>query len=150
MNKLIEISKDDKKYIDEVLTLEEEVFGKNGGVDIWLLKPLIKYGKVLALLGENNEIEGVAEFIRAFDSKEVYIYGIAIRKSARGKGRGSLFLELIKDYMRKYEISVISLTVGRENEAAVNLYKKCGFKEEAFLENEYGTGNDRILMKYNY
>lgn len=150
MNKLVEISKEDKRYIDEVLTLEEEVFGKNGGVDIWLLKPLIKYGKVLALLDEAGKIIGVAEFIRSFDSEEVYIYGIALRKSERGKGRGGLFLELIKDYMKKYEILVISLTVSRENKAAVNLYKKCGFREEAFLENEYGLGNDRILMKYNY
>jgi ribosomal protein S18 acetylase RimI-like enzyme len=150
MIKLLEIDKKNNKYIDEILKLEEEVFGKNGGVDIWLLKPLVKYGKVLVLIDEDNEIKGVAEFIKSFDSNEVYLYGIALKKSERGKGRGTLFLELIKNYMKKYNISTISLTVSPKNEVAVNLYKKCGFEEEVFLENEYGIGNNRILMKYNY
>lgn len=148
--RLVEVEKNDEFYINEVLKLEEEAFGADGGVDIWLLKPLIKYGKVLLMVNQHGEVEGVAEFIRDFSGKEVYLYGLAIKKEFRGRGKGLEFLELLKDYISKFEIDIISLTVSIDNIKALNLYKNAGFEKYDFLENEYGRGNDRVLMKFFY
>ena len=40
------IEKHEKEIINEIIENEIEIFGENGAVDIWNLKPLIKYGKV--------------------------------------------------------------------------------------------------------
>ena len=41
----------------------------------------------------------------------------------------------------------IELTVAPENQIAIDLYKKHGYKQESFLKDEYGTGIDRFMMK---
>ena len=41
----------------------------------------------------------------------------------------------------------IELTVAPENQIAIDLYKKHGYKQESFLKDEYGTGVDRFMMK---
>lgn len=146
---IIEIEKKDEKYIDEILALEKESFGEDGAVDIWLLKPFIKYGKVLALQDENKKIIGVAEFIRAFDVDTVYIYGICIDKKERGKGRGKILLELIKEYMKSKGIKKLDLTVSPKNIGGVKLYKGSDFEIIKELKNEYGQGEDRLLMTCN-
>lgn len=146
---IIEIEKKHGKYINEILYLEKESFGELGAVDIWLLKPFIKYGKVLALQDENNKIIGVAEFIRGFDGNIAYIYGICIHKKERGKGRGKIFLQEIKEYMNKKNIEKLELTVSPNNTGALNLYKGAGFEIIEELKDEYGQGEDRVLMRCN-
>ncbi len=144
--KIVEVNKKDKKYIDEILKLEEETFGKNGGVDIWLLKPLIKFGKVLILLGEDGKVSGVAEFIRSFDKDEVYIYGICISKKNQGRGLGKLFMNKIIEFMKGKKIKKISLTVSLENYIGIGLYEKLGFERVEVSKDEYGLGKDRLIM----
>ena len=56
--KFLEIKAEDKKYIEQIIEIEKEVFGINGGVDEWILKPIIRYGKVFALVLE-GEVVGV-------------------------------------------------------------------------------------------
>lgn len=146
MVKIVEVSKTDKEYIEEIVRIEEETFGKNGGVDMWLLKPLVKYGKVLVLTGEEGKVEGVAEFIKDFDENEAYIYGFAIGTSSRGKGYGGIFLEKSKEYMKGKGIERLLLTVDPKNIPAVSLYEKYGFEAKETIKDEYGKGIDRLFM----
>ena len=53
------------------------------------------------------------------------------------------------DYLIRHDISTVELTVGIDNEAAKNLYKKAGFVIAEKLENEYGENIDRYLMRYS-
>ena len=77
--KFLEVKADDKKIIEQIIEIEKEAFGLNGGVDEWILKPIIKYGKVFVLVLENKVI-GIAEFIRNFDGDEIFLYGFSIKK----------------------------------------------------------------------
>ncbi len=144
--KIVEVNKKDKRYINEILKLEEENFGKNGGVDIWLLKPLIKFGKVLILLGEDGKVEGVAQFIKSFDKNEVYIYEICIDKNSQGRGFGKVFMNKIIEFMKGKKVKKLSLTVSLENYVGIKLYEKLGFKRVEVSKDEYGFGIDRLIM----
>lgn len=142
---VIELNEEDREVMEEVIRLEEEAFGKAGGVDLWILKPLVKYGKVL-VLKDQGEVKGVAEYIRSFNGNECYLYGFAIKKEFRGMGLGFFLLEKTVDLLRKEKIKKIVLTVAPENEKGLSLYKKQGFKKEKLLKNEYGVGIDRLYL----
>ncbi|OQY42359.1 MAG: hypothetical protein B6227_02455 [Fusobacteriia bacterium 4572_74] len=89
----------------------------------WILKPMIRYGKVFVLVIE-DEVIGIAEYMRNFDGNEIFSIKI----------------------FRKNKIKKIGLTVSLENKKAIKLYKKMGFKMEEMLKDEYGKGIDRLYL----
>lgn len=54
--------------------------------------------------------------------------GIYVDKQYRGRGIGRLLMQNIIDYAKKRKLSHIRLTVHRDNERAIKLYKSHGFK----------------------
>ncbi|TDT70627.1 ribosomal protein S18 acetylase RimI-like enzyme [Hypnocyclicus thermotrophus] len=147
--KFIEILSNEKEYIEQIIKIEERIFGKNGGVDYWILKPIIRYGKVLAI-EENNKILAVAELINNWDNNTIYIYGFCVDIKYQSKGIGKVFLEKLKEYIikNKKTIKNIVLTVDKENIKAIKLYEKLGFEIEKELKDEYGKGIDRLYMMF--
>lgn len=143
--RFLEIKANDKKYIDQIINIEKEAFGLSGGVDEWILKPIVRYGKVFVLVIE-NEVIGIAEYIRNFDGDEIFLYGFSIKKEYRKCGYGKKLLEESIEVFRKNEIKKIGLTVSLENIEAIELYKKMGFKMEEILKDEYGKGIDRLYF----
>ncbi len=136
---------DNRDEVEQVIKLEEESFGKDGGVDEWLLKPLAKYGKVF-VVKDGNRVRCVAEFMQKFGEKEVYLYGISTEKSSRGQGIAEYLLQKSIEYFSGRGMISVHLTVSGENEAAVSLYEKLGFEKKKILKNEYGIGVDRLYM----
>lgn len=143
--KFLEIKAKDKKYIEQIIEVEKEAFGVSGGVDEWILKPIIRYGKVFVLVIE-DEVIGIAEYIRDFDGDEIFLYGFSIKKEYRKCGYGKKLLEESVKVFRENKIKKIGLTVSLENKAAIELYKKLGFKMEEMLKDEYGKGVDRLYF----
>ncbi len=70
--------------------------------------------------------------------KEVYV-----RDKYRGQGIGRRLLEaIIWKLDHQYSAQIIELRVNTRQEAAINLYKKCGFSIVSTIENqESGDGN---------
>ena len=134
-----------REEIEQVIRIEEEAFGKNGGVDEWVLKPLAKYGKVF-VVKDNGRIVCLAEFMQKFGEDRAYLYGICTEKNSRGKGLAKYLLEKSLEYFSEYGIESVDLTVSPENEAAIELYEKMGFEKKKILKNEYGIGVDRLYM----
>ncbi|MGB6130078.1 MAG: GNAT family N-acetyltransferase [Psychrilyobacter sp.] len=143
--KFLEIHAKDKKYIEQIIEVEKEAFGVSGGVDEWILKPIIRYGKVFILVIE-EEVIGIAEYIRDFHGDEVFLYGFSIKKKYRKCGYGKKLLEESIKVFRENKIKKIGLTVSLENQEAIELYKKIGFKMEDMLKDEYGKGVDRLYF----
>lgn len=146
--KFLEIQAKDREYIKQIIEVEKEAFGLNGGVDEWILKPIIRYGKVFALVIE-DEVIGIAEYIRNFDGDEMFLYGFSIKKVYRKHGYGKKLLEESIKVFKKNKIKKIGLTVSLENEEAIELYKKIGFEIKEILKDEYGEGIDRLYYVRN-
>lgn len=164
----------DQKLFDEIVEHEDKVFG-DGSVGKWNIKPFAKYGKVFAVLkktgrccngesceedksGRNlskqgdtstEELVSVIEVLRGFDMSTAYLYGVSTVPEYERQGHAGKLLAYVMDYLIRHDISTVELTVGIDNEAAKNLYKKAGFVIAEKLENEYGENIDRYLMRYS-
>ena len=164
----------DQKLFDEIVEHEDKVFG-DGSVGKWNIKPFAKYGKVFAVLkktgrccngesceedksGRNlskqgdtstEELVSVIEVLRGFDMRTAYLYGVSTVPEYERQGHAGKLLAYVMDYLIRHDISTVELTVGIDNEAAKNLYKKAGFVIAEKLENEYGENIDRYLMRYS-
>lgn len=141
-----EISIKDKEYMNEIVEMEKYTFGKFGGVDLWILKPIVKFGKVFAAF-EEGKIVGAAEFIVAFDRPEIFLYGFSVMKEYREKGIGTKLLLHCEEYFKNYGKKIVSLTVDPKNIKAINLYKRIGYFIESLEKDEYDIGIDRYIMK---
>lgn len=145
--KVKRLTSNEVEEINKILILEQEIFGENGAIDIWNLKPLIKNGLVLVLY-EDDKIIGVSEFIRNFDNySNIYLYGFFILPTYQGKGYGSMLMERSIEYLKRNAIDYISLTVNPNNFKAIKFYLKNKFVKTKFLKNEYGIKNNRFLLE---
>ena len=90
------------------------------------------------LVHEDEDIDAVLVYKYIYDRIEIDY--IIVNEDKRKNGIAS---SLIK-YLDKYDCS-ITLEVNETNISAINLYKKCGFKEVAKRKNYY-KDNDAILM----
>ena len=141
----IEIREEDREFIDEIVYVEEEAFGKNGGVDEWILKPLVRYGKVFVLKDE-GKVVSIAEFMQKFDSEEIFLYGLCTRKESRGRGYAREIMKRSEEFFIGRGMESIGLTVDPENKAAVGLYQGLGYDIGELQKDEYGQGIDRLFM----
>ncbi len=138
------VEKNDKKYIEEIIELEKKVFGENGAIDIWNLKPYVKYGRVFVYL-ERDKVVAVAEIMKSWQEDKVYLYGLCVDVDYRGQGIGNKFMLDIFRYLKVENIKLVELTVAPENVEAIKFYEKIGFERKEFLENEYGEDKNRYL-----
>lgn len=60
---LKELNRADLPLISEIVELEEEAFGGKGGVDLWILKALLRYGKVF-VLEKDGKIISIVEYMQ--------------------------------------------------------------------------------------
>lgn len=94
-----ELNRADLPLIKEIVELEEEAFGGKGGVDLWILKALLRYGKVF-VLEEDNKIISIIEYMQCFDKKEVFLYGICTLKKYRNQGNANRIMAESEKYLK--------------------------------------------------
>ena len=143
---IIEVNVEDEEVVNKIVELEEATFGECGGVDYWVLKALIRYGKVYALV-KNGLIVSVIEYMQKFNSPEVFLYGVSTREDFRKKGLTKYLISETEKKLKKYGINKIILTVDPENEIAINLYKSLEYIIIQLQLSEYGEGVDRYFME---
>lgn len=136
----------DLTLMNKIVEIEEEAFEGNGNVDLWILKALIRYGKVFVLV-EGDEIITIAEYMQVLGKDEVFLYGISTRKKYRNRGNARKIMEESEKYLKRLGYKEVGLTVDPNNSIAMKLYKDLGYRIEEYQEDEYGKGNHRYLMK---
>lgn len=132
--------------VAQLVELEQEAFGI-GGMNEWQLVPFIRHGRVF-FAKENGAVVGLIQYMRDWDRpKRAYLVGVSIAKDFRGKGLGTKLIRATLQELRKENIEEIELTVDPENRAAINIYsEKFGFVEVSTNLNEYGEGENRLVM----
>ncbi len=134
--------------IQRIVEIEKRAFGEGGLHNEWLLVPFIRYGRVF-IARIDDEIVGCAQFIRKWNSSETaYFYGISMLPEYRGGGLGTVFLREILSLIKIDGIQRVILSVSPQNKTAIYIYRnKIGFVEKSFAPNEYGCGEDRLIME---
>jgi ribosomal-protein-alanine N-acetyltransferase len=98
----------------------------------------------LAAENQENRVIGFACSSLVLD--ELHILEVAVDQCCRNAGVGALLInQLIKAAAAKNARRAY-LEVRRSNRAAIRLYEKCGFSEEAVRTGYYGDGEDAVFM----
>lgn len=96
-----------------------------GGLDIALKDPSI----IIYILEKEGKTVGTATVQLREKLSLAYMYDIAILKEYRSKGLGSYLLQSCTMALKKEGIDKASLSVVGDNNRAIELYRKVGFKE---------------------
>jgi ribosomal-protein-alanine N-acetyltransferase len=134
----------DRRLIAEIVEIEKEAFGE-AGVDLYTLPPFILFEAVYTLFVE-GELGGVAELVRSWDTRTVLLWGFAIAPRFRRKGYGTRFLEAVLNDLPG-GVEEVRLTVSPANVAARRLYESLGFEYVEHVEDMYGKGEERLVMR---
>jgi len=143
-----EIKAHETDVVRKLVGIEKQAFGNGGLHNEWLFLPVLRYGKVLAA-ETGGEFIGSAQFIRTWTGDgTAYFYGISLLPEYRGRGLGTEFLERSFSILKDEGIIRLILSVSPDNRGAVYLYReKLGFWEKEYVKDEYGPGEDRLIME---
>ena len=140
------ISDRDNRTLKRLEEIEAQAFNE-GGLNVWMLVPLIRHGRVYALR-QAGEVMGGAQFFRDWaDSGLAYLVGIAVDRRCRGQGLGTRFLAECLAALKEEGVTSVELTVDADNAPALRVYQdKLGFIVRETRKDEYGPGVDRLVM----
>lgn len=85
----------------------------------------------LVLTDDNNEIIGVLNAYTAYS--EIYIDGMWVNSTHRGKGYGRKLIEALENHFKNKGFNNINLVTSQFQ--APEFYKKCGFELEFIRKN---------------
>ena len=97
---------------------------------------------------EDDEIIGFAGLSSCLD--EATLNNIVVKKSHRNRGIGGELLEALIELCSELHIKTFTLEVDTENEPAIHLYEKFGFKNLGIRKKYYNNTRDAFIMtKYD-
>lgn len=116
----------------------------------------IDYSKnlpILALIREGEKERIICSATLSFYTQKIYRHkgevGIAVHDDYQNLGLGTAVMKHILEIAKEKSLKKISLRVKADNNRAIHVYEKCGFKIEAKLEKERfqeGQFKDEYLM----
>ena len=142
-------AKQDSDLLFKIVEHENEVFGE-ATVGNWNIKPFTKYGKVFAMVSndENEELMSVIEVLSSFDRELAYVYGVSTVPKFERNGYARILLKYVLKFLKELGIKKVELTLDKDNFTAKRIYEELGFKIVGNLDNEYGDNVERYLMRY--
>ncbi|QVW55854.1 hypothetical protein pEaSNUABM9_00273 [Erwinia phage pEa_SNUABM_9] len=133
-----------KLYYNSLLQLHNELYADQraklsdltgrdgfGGADslegIWT-----PYDVMAVAVDEKQEAVGFLSFSISGKNaqKWLWIHNFYVKDSQRGKGVGSLLMQTVRDYGKQKGCRFMQLTVLDNNEAALAMYQRLGFRTE--------------------
>jgi len=155
--KLHVLEKDDLPFI-------HQLYNHKDLMKYWFEEPYCSMAQLEDMYHKNIRSENIRQFILKKGSKKLgYIgfygiekihrkaeFGIIIDSKHQENGYAKLAMELALDYaFSTLNLHKLYLIVDKENEKAIHIYKKAGFKVEAELKDEFfvdGSYHDTIIM----
>jgi ribosomal-protein-alanine N-acetyltransferase len=139
------IRKAENEDLPEMKRIEDLCFPEDTAFTVNMLANLIRHAEVL-VAGQIN----IAGFIIGCASEDVgSIYTLDVHPSHRRKGIGCLLIHALEDILNVKGAKKIRLEVASNNVAALNLYRKAGYIEDAIIKNFYGYKKHAVRMSKN-
>ncbi|MCR4874653.1 MAG: ribosomal protein S18-alanine N-acetyltransferase [Clostridia bacterium] len=132
-----------ENYIDDIFNIEQSEI-----IVPWSkesLSGLIRQQFIIfRVMLKDDEVIGYYSFQKICD--EGYINNIAIKREYQSQGLGTKLFEDLIERAEKFEVKALTLEVGKNNNKAIGLYKKFGFKVEGVRKNYYKNSEDALIM----
>ena len=131
-----------------ILDIEQEAFG-DGALSEYVIVPLLHHGKVYAAVDEEDDMVACAYFMRDMgDIGLSYLLSVAVLPDLRGHDVGTALLSYAFSHLKRFGITRVQLTVDPANFNALSAYReKLGFAVVESAQDEYGAGEDRLIME---
>jgi ribosomal protein S18 acetylase RimI-like enzyme len=81
---------------------------------------------------------------------ELYLSSFTIWEPYKGKGLGRKYLNIVLDDLKQLDYSWVGLSVRRDNEIAIKLYRSVGFRNESEVDEYNGPGKNYKNKMYYY
>jgi ribosomal-protein-alanine N-acetyltransferase len=133
-------------HIDQVLPLEQDLFEDETWTarTYWseLGQPDTRHYLVAV---DRDEVQGYAGLCDYPD--EAFVQTIAVAKRAQGKGLGTQLLQALLDEAARRRQSRVLLEVRADNDRAIGLYERFGFRRAGIRRGYYSpSGADALVM----
>ena len=126
----IEITEATERDLAEMTALGKGVFGIDAASERRLLIRSLKHpGRAQWAVRKSGRIVGMCG--TKLKADECMIYGLCILPAERKKGYASELIGFVAGYAAKHGAKSLCLDVGTSNEAAIRLYRGCGFEKRS-------------------
>ena len=144
MPEIRNLEPDDFKHL---LVIETESF--DSGYSPYFIKMIpILYGNTSFIAVKGRSAQGyIMGAIEQDNPRRAWIMSLAVRPKARGTGLGEELLLRLLDVLVNVGVKEVKLSVAPDNLKAVGLYEKHGFTSCKIVEDFFGPGQRRKLMK---
>lgn len=116
-----------------------------------LEKQINEDGQYYLLAKDGDEYVGYLSYEMNYDEEPfIKIQKIYVLSSAQGKGIGTLLIDEVLTTAKENKADRIKLNVNRDNNRAINFYKRNGFNIEKEEDNDIGNGffmTDYVMTK---
>lgn len=133
----------EEKFLDGVIEIENESFAHPWSREAYLAElknPMAHY----IVLTQENAVVAYGGFWQILD--EGHITNIAVKKSERGRGLGTVLMRRLLSEAQKLKITALTLEVRASNTAAQHLYQKFGFQCAGIRPGYYPDGESAVIM----
>jgi ribosomal protein S18 acetylase RimI-like enzyme len=104
------------------------------------------FGELFLVATTNGQIVGYTIGAISHTPNEAWLIALAVDSNNRKRGVGKLLARSILERLSVLQARQVYLTVDPENEIAINLYSRLGFREVRREENYFGPGTRRLVM----
>lgn len=143
------VTRPNASLLRQLQDLEFEAFGELG-LRTCDLAVMAEVGMLL-VASAGNDVVGGCQLVRTLDEPEsLFVVGFYLRPDWQGRQRGKELLGLVAQEARAVGAKDLLLTVSPENKRALRLYEGAGFVSEALLDDFYGEGEHRQLLRWRF
>ncbi len=133
--------------LDEIMAIERASFAMPWTRDQFEreIENPVSYPYTLMVMDESGKMKLGAYIIFWIVYDEAHILDIAVRPGLRRRGVATWLFEHVLKMLKEAYVRGVFLEVRRSNSAAINLYKKFGFRETYERKKYYGD-EDALVM----
>jgi ribosomal protein S18 acetylase RimI-like enzyme len=96
-------------------------------------------------LFEDNDLLG---YFCVYENEGLYLNNIIIKSEYQGNGYSKFLILYIKNLRKENNIDRVWLHVFVQNDTAIGLYNKCGFKIKEVVKDFYALDEDALMMEF--
>lgn len=138
------------KHLDRLYEIEMECFTRETFTKQQIAQLLANPNSVSLIAKGDNKIVGFIIGMLSIEDNMLigHVLTIDVSPSHRRKGVGIKLLHEIEKIFKDKQARICRLEVREDNVAALNLYRKLGYKKVAKLEYYYGEAHGILLEKF--
>lgn len=141
------VEKPNRQILSRILYIEKQDFG-SGALSDDVITPLMRHGRIYIAADEEGTVIASAYFLRdMYDDGLSYLLSVAVLPEFKGYDIGVALLDYALTDLKDFGILKAQLTVDPANFKALSIYReKLGFTVSENKTDEYGTGDERLVM----